>query len=237
MSIRSWIRDTVDLQPVSHRPPLNSRFWFYSATAFILPVVAQIAMPEDPGLTDELVWLVTLVPAFLLSLHYGIRGAFVALLMGTALFVVVQIIVALNFTPDDWRVTVPIYIAYGTLAISVGSLSEQLHGYYRRALENERMAAVGEIAVTIQHELNNALTIVVTESQLLESDADNLTEEQQESIKSIQNAGIRMAAQVEKLANLADAPVVTYSSGVQMIDLDAASVRLKKRPAEDEQTS
>jgi signal transduction histidine kinase len=193
-------------------------------------VVAQIALPADPGLTDELIWLVTLVPAFLLSLHYGIRGAFVALMMGTALFVVVQLVVALNFTPDDWRITVPIYIAYGTLAISVGSLSEQLHGYYRRALQNERMAAIGDIAVTMQHELNNALTIVVTESQLMESDAANLTDEQKEAIRSIQNAGIRMAAQVEKLANLADAPVTTYSSGIQMIDLDAASVRMKERP-------
>jgi signal transduction histidine kinase len=230
MSIRSWIRSTLDLQPVSHRPPLTSRFWVYCASAFILPVVAQIALPADPGLTDELIWLVTLVPAFLLSLHYGIRGAFVALMMGTALFVVVQLVVALNFTPDDWRITVPIYIAYGTLAISVGSLSEQLHGYYRRALQNERMAAIGDIAVTMQHELNNALTIVVTESQLMESDAANLTDEQKEAIRSIQNAGIRMAAQVEKLANLADAPVTTYSSGIQMIDLDAASVRMKERP-------
>ena len=230
MSIRSWIRSTLDLQPVSHRPPLTSRFWVYCASAFILPVVAQIALPADPGLADELIWLVTLVPAFLLSLHYGIRGAFVALMMGTALFVVVQVVVALNFTPDDWRITVPIYIAYGTLAISVGSLSEQLHGYYRRALQNERMAAIGDIAITMQHELNNALTIVVTESQLMESDAANLTDEQKEAIRSIQNAGIRMAAQVEKLANLADAPVTTYSSGIQMIDLDAASVRLKERP-------
>jgi len=231
MSTRSWIKNTLDLQPVSHRPPLTSRFWVYSASAFLLPVVAQIVMPEDPGLTDELVWLVTLVPAFLLSLHYGIRGAFVALMMGTALFVVVQAVVAFNFTPDDWRITVPIYVAYGTLAISVGWLSEQLHGYYRRALQHERMAAIGEVAVTIQHELNNALTIVVTESQLMESDAANLNDEQRESVRSIQNAGIRMAAQVEKLANLADTPVTTYSSGIQMLDLDAASVQKKKRPA------
>jgi signal transduction histidine kinase len=231
MSTRSWIKNTLDLQPVSHRPPLTSRFWVYSASAFLLPVVAQIVIPEDPGLTDELIWLVTLVPAFLLSLHYGIRGAFVALMMGTALFVVVQAVVAFNFTPDDWRITVPIYVAYGTLAISVGSLSEQLHGYYRRALQNERMAAIGEVAVTIQHELNNALTIVVTESQLMESDAANLNDEQRESVRSIQNAGIRMAAQVERLANLADAPVTTYSSGIRMLDLDAASVQKRGGPA------
>ena len=233
MSIRRSIRNSIDLQPVSHRPPLTSRFWVYSASAFLLPVIAQIAMPEDPGLTDELVWLVTLVPAFLLSLHYGIRGAFVALMMGTVLFVVVQIVVALNFTPDDWRITVPIYIAYGTITVSVGSLSEQLHGFYRRALKNERMAAIGEIAVTIQHELNNALTIVVTESQLMDSGADNLTDEQKEAVRSIQNAGIRMAAQVEKLASLADAPVTTYSSGVRMVDLDAAAVRRRTPPPND----
>jgi signal transduction histidine kinase len=225
MSLRTWIKEQMQLQPVSHRPPLTSRFWVYAATAYLLPVVVQVAFPEDPGLTDELVWLVTLAPAFLLSLHYGVKGAFAALIMGTALFVVVQLVVALNFTPDDWRITVPIYIAYGTLAISVGSLSEQLHGFYQRALQTERMTTIGEIAVTIQHELNNALTVVVTESQLLESDADNLTDEQKQGIRGIQNAGIRMAAQVEKLAKLADAPVTTYSSGIKMIDLDAASLR------------
>ncbi|MBW2233742.1 MAG: hypothetical protein JRH17_25465, partial [Deltaproteobacteria bacterium] len=37
-----------------------------------------------------------------------------------------------------WRITVPIYIAYGTIAISVGSLSERLHRYYNRILQNER---------------------------------------------------------------------------------------------------
>ena len=102
MSLRKKVLRSTGMQPLSHRPPLSTRFWFYSAAAFLMPIVVQIMLPEDPGLTDELVWLVTLVPAFLLSLHYGLRGAFAALLMGTALFMVVQIVVALNFTPDDW---------------------------------------------------------------------------------------------------------------------------------------
>jgi len=223
MSVRKSVMSLLEMEPVSHRPPLTRRFWVYSATAFMIPVVVQVFFPEDPSLTDELVWLVTLVPAFLLSLHFGVRGAFVALIMGTVLFVAVQLIVALNFTPDDWRITVPIYIAFGTLAIAVGSLSEQLHGFYNRALKNERMATIGQFAIAIQHELNNALTVVVTESQLLTADPGQLSDTQRESLSAIQEAATRMSKQIEKLSNVVDAPVTTYSSGIQMLNLDAAT--------------
>ena len=225
MSLREKILRSTGMQPLSHRPPLSTRFWFYSAAAFLMPIVVQIMLPEDPGLTDELVWLVTLVPAFLLSLHYGLRGAFAALLMGTVLFMVVQIVVALNFTPDDWRITVPIYIAYGAIAISVGSLSEQIHGYYNRILRTERMAAIGEFAITVRHEINNSLTAIVTESQLLSDDGASLTEDQKQSARNIHAGAMRIAESVRKITNLADAPVTTYAGGRRMVDLGSARER------------
>ena len=106
MPLPTWMKAWVGFDHMAHRPPLRMRFWIYSAAAYLIPVVVQVALPADPGLSDELVWLVTLAPAFLLSLHYGLRGAFAGLIMGTALFMVVQVVVALNFTPDDWRITV-----------------------------------------------------------------------------------------------------------------------------------
>jgi signal transduction histidine kinase len=202
-----------------HRPPLPARYWFYAAGAYLIPVVAQIVFPDDPALTDELVWLITLAPAFLLSLHYGLRGAFAALIMGTSLFIVVQLVVAINFTPDDWRITVPTYVAYGVLAISVGWLSEELHGHYRNALEQERMVAIGQMALTIKHSLNNALTAVVTESQFLAAESDNLTADQQESLRSISESALRMAREVDKITTLEEAPVTTNRSGFEMLDL------------------
>ncbi len=222
MSIRRRLLDVTGMQPMAHRPPLSKRFWLYSAAAFLMPVVVQIVLPEDPGLTDELVWLATLAPAFFLSLHYGLKGAFAALMMGTVLFVVVQLVVAVNFTPDDWRITVPIYVAYGTLAISVGWLSELLHSYYNRTLSNERMAAIGQFAVTVRHEINNALTAIVTESQLLSETEPELTNEQRESANNIHQAAMRIAASVRKITNLADAPVTSYAGAVKMVDLEAA---------------
>jgi len=222
MSLKSHIVETIGFGPLAHRPPLSPRFWIYCAAAYLIPVVVQVGLPEDPGLTDELVWLVTLTPAFLLSLHYGLKGAFAGLLMGTALFVVVQLVVALNYTPDDWRITVPIYIAYGSLAISVGWLSEELHNYYNRALRNERMAAIGQFAVAIRHEINNALTAIVTESQLLAAQGSSLTEDQKESAQGIHDAAMRIATNIRKITSLADAPVTTYAGDIMMVDLASA---------------
>ena len=216
------IRKLFELEPLSHGLPLSPRFWIYSATAYILPVVVQVALPEDPALTDELVWLVTLSPAFLLSLHFGLRGAFAALIMGTSLFLVVQFVVAVNFTPDDWRITTPIYIAYGVITISVGWLAEKLHTYYKLALRNERMAAIGQLAVTINHRANNALAAIVADSDLLLADSEQFETPHRESLERISDSALRIARDVRKIANLRDAPVVNYGGDVLMVDLDQA---------------
>jgi len=228
MSVRSLILRTVGFAPLTHRPPLTPRFWLYCTAAYLIPVVTQLLLPHDPnnpGLYDELIWLITLAPAFLLSLHYGLKGAVAGLLMGTTLFISVQIVVAPNFEPDDWPITVPIYVAYGVLAISVGWLSEQLHDYYQVALKNARMAAIGEFAVTIRHEVNNALTSIVAESQLLSETERGISAEGIAAARSIHQAAMRIATDVRKLTNLSSAPVTEYVPGIQMIDLRSASVR------------
>ena len=216
-------RPILELEPLAHGLPTSPRFWIYAATAYLLPVVVQIAFPEDPALTDELVWLVTLAPAFLLSLQYGLRGAFAALIMGTALFVVVQLVVAINFTPDDWRITTPIYIAYGVITISVGWLAEKLHSYYQVALKNERMAAIGQLAVTVNHRVNNSLAAIVADSDLLLSDSESFKDAQKESLERINQSALRIARDVRKISKLRDAPVVSYGGDVPMVDLDKAS--------------
>ncbi len=219
------LSEVTELAPAAHRPPLPRRQWFYVAAAYLAPVVIQVAFPEDPTYSDELVWLITLVPAFLLSLYHGLKGALAALVMGTILFMVVQAVVALNYTPDNWRITVPAYVAYGTLSISVGWLSEQLHASYARLIEQQRMAAIGQLALTVRHELNNALTVILAESQILTSDNERLTEGQRDSARNIHKHAVRMAQDVEKITKLEDAPLVTPVEGMQMVDLHSATER------------
>jgi signal transduction histidine kinase len=192
--------------------------------AYLIPVVSALVLPRDPGLYDELVWLITLVPAFLLSLHFGLRGALVGLLTGTALFLSVALVMALGQQPYDLRITVPIYLAFGTIAISVGWLSQELHDRYRKAVEQARLAVVGQFALTVRHQLNNALGTIVGESEMLAEMEADLTDRQRESARAIHQAALGISADVRKLTNLESAPVTEYLD-VQMLDLPGARER------------
>ena len=211
--------DYLGFTPLSHRPPLPKRWWVYCAVAYLSPsLVLQFVAPEDVPYRD-LVWLMTLVPAYLLSLTYGLRGAVAGLVMGTILFTTIQLLVALNLDAEDWRITVPIYAAYGAIAISVGWLSEQLHVFYGRAIQGERVAVISQLAVAMRHEVNNALATILAEGQLLEADARLTHPEDAQSLQSILVMTRRIRDSMDRLVTLTEAPVTTYVEGVQMIDL------------------
>jgi signal transduction histidine kinase len=188
--------------------------------AFLSPSIVLQLVPASDVPYRDLVWLLTLVPAYILSLHYGMHGAVSGLVMGTVLFTTIQFLVAWSVEPEDWRITVPIYVAYGAIAISVGWLSEQLHLYYDRAIEGERIAVVGQVAVAMRHEVNNALATIVAEGQLLERDARLTHPEDKASLDNIMQMARRIQASIEKLANVSHAPVTEYAAGVQMIDME-----------------
>ena len=92
-------------------------------------------------------------------------------------------------------------------------------------LKDARLAAIGEFAVTIRHEVNNALTSIVAESQLLSETEPGISQEGKAAARSIHQAALRIAGDVRKLTSLANAPVTEYAHGIQMIDLKAAMVR------------
>src|SRR5256885_250666 len=120
---------------------------------------------------------------------------------------------------EDWRITVPIYAAYGTIAISVGWLSQQLHEFYGRAIEGERVAVIRQLAVTMRHEVNNALAAILAEGQLLEHDAVLTHPEDKQSLQNILTMARRIQHSIDTLVSVTHAPVTEYVEGVSMIDL------------------
>jgi len=217
--LRQHLLDLLGFTPMTHRPPLPRRWWLYCAFAYLAPsIVLQIVPASDVPYRD-LIWLLTLVPAYVLSLHYGMHGAVSGLVMGTILFLAIQYLVAWSVEPEDWRITVPIYVAYGAIAISVGWLSEQLHLYYDRAIQGERVAVVAQMAVAVRHEVNNALAAIIAEGQLLERDARVTHPEDKASLDNIMAMARRESDSMERLTTVTHAPVTDYSAGVKMIDL------------------
>jgi len=219
MRIPPKLLSLVSLPPMAHRPPLPKRWWVYCAAAYLAPsLMLQFVTPSDTPYRD-LVWLATLVPAYLLALHYGLRGAVAGLVMGTVLFLMIQLLVALNLDAEDWRITVPIYAAYGAIAISVGWLSQQLHVFYGKAIEGERITVISQLAVAMRHEVNNALATILAEGQLLEQDARITHPEDIASLRSIMEMTHRIRDSIDKVVTASRAPVVEYVAGIQMIDL------------------
>jgi signal transduction histidine kinase len=217
-TLRRRLVRLLGFTPMAHRPPLPRRWEFYCVGAFLAPsLFLQFVAAEEVPYRD-LVWLVTLIPAYLLSLQFGIRGATAGLLMGTVYFTAIQLLVALNLEAEDWRVTLPIYIAYGTIAISVGWLSEQMHLFYERAIAGERVLVVNQVAVTIRHEVNNALATISAEAQLLLTDSKHQGEDLA-SIRSILDMSKRIGESIDRLSTLTKTPVTNYVDGVRMIDL------------------
>ncbi len=213
---------TIGLTEMSHRPPLPRRWAVYCALAYLIPIIMIEMLPEDAGVYKEVSWLATLAPAFIFSLHFGMLGAAAGLVAGTVLYVVVQVVLNLHLMPVNQSVLLPIYISYGALAIAVGWLSQQLHDYYQRLIRAERLAAIGEVAVTIRHEVNNALAAVIAEAGLLKTTAKGLSDEDRLSVDTILEMGNRIAADLRKLSTLSDAPSTTYLGEVKMVDLQAA---------------
>jgi len=212
----------IGLPQMAHRPPLPRRWALYCALAYIIPIVVMEWLPPGEGLYRELSWLTTLAPAFILSLHYGMLGALAGLVAGTLLYITVQLVLQLNLMPVNPDMMLPTYISYGALAIAVGWLSQQLHDYYKRLIKAERLAAIGEVAVTIRHEVNNALAAIVGEAGLLRSGSSRFTDEDRAGVETILEMANRIGADLKKLSTLDDAPLTSYFGETKMVNLDAA---------------
>jgi len=194
---------TIALEQMSHRPPLPRRWVLYCVAAYLIPIVMLEALPDTAGgyAYKEISWLATLAPAFILSLHYGMLGALVGLVAGTTLYIAVQLILNLNLMPVNQGILLPIYVSYGALAIAVGWLSQQLHDYYQRVIRAERLAAIGEVAMTIRHEAQNALSAITGEAGLL-MHSTGLTAQDRAGVETILEMAGRITMDVRKLATL-----------------------------------
>lgn len=69
----------------------------------------------------------------------------------------------------------------------------------RKILETERMAAIGQIALTIRHEINNPLTVVVGQSEMILRKEKGLSPEIRKDLEIIYNYGTNIQDIIAKL--------------------------------------
>ena len=103
------------------------------------------------------------------------------------------------------------------------SLREALATAERELLHVERRAAVGEMTVTLHHEINNPLMAASAEMELLVGGPDPLSAAQRQSLDTIRGMLERIREIVKRAGELRRAATSEYAHGVQMIDLQAGA--------------
>ena len=92
----------------------------------------------------------------------------------------------------------------------------------RDLIAAERLAAIGEMTVTLNHEINNPLMAATAEVAILLTEP-GLTTEQRESLDSVRDALDRIGGIVRRIGSLREARARDYLAGVRMIDLAASA--------------
>ena len=89
-----------------------------------------------------------------------------------------------------------------------------------KLIEKERLAAVGEVAVTVNHEINNPLTSIIGLAEILEIaySAGN-QEKVKKGLRGILKEAKRIKSVTQKLAKVSDAKSVSYLNSQKMIDI------------------
>lgn len=130
---------------------------------------------------------------------------------------------ALAAGADDY-VTKPVTPAFlrARLTIAERRIAQNL---VRRLAEEalaraQWLAGIGQTSLALQHEINNPLTALLAEAELLASDGE-LAEAQRLQVRTISSQARRIGEVIRQLARLDDPRTVEYIRGARMLDLSS----------------
>ncbi len=107
--------------------------------------------------------------------------------------------------------------AFFNMAVDLKSAQEEL-------IRSKRLAAIGEIVASVNHEINNPLMIISGNAQFLELSMESYPQEMKDRVKAILAETDRISLVTKKLQQLKNPVSENYtSSGEQMINLDRSS--------------
>jgi putative two-component system response regulator len=112
--------------PEPGRPRVPPSAVAISTAAFGVPMVAALGAPDALGEYGALLWLLALIPAFLLAYHRGWRGAATALALGMASLSVTQVVAtAMDLELPD--LLLGVVVAYIGITPGIGGMAEKMH--------------------------------------------------------------------------------------------------------------
>ena len=87
-------------------------------------------------------------------------------------------------------------------------------------IKSERLKAITQTAVTINHEVNTPLSVVLGYAQLLLSRKEELPQDTIDKLKKIEQSALRIKEVTHKLSKMVEPVIVKYAGEVKMVDLE-----------------
>lgn len=104
--------------------------------------------------------------------------------------------------------------------LHIKSLQDELQRTSQRLVEAERLAAIGAVVTSVNHEINNPLCAIMLNSQLLRDEIDSNPEKAVERLDKIESNVERIQDITKKIQDLRDTEMKDYVSGDKMLNLD-----------------
>jgi HAMP domain-containing protein len=112
----------------------------------------------------------------------------------------------------------------GDVATAFHEMAVDLKTTQGELVKSKRLAAIGEVVASVNHEINNPLMIISGNAQFLEISMKEYPEEMKERVRVILEETERISNVTKKLREIRNPVAEDYtSSGEQMINLDRSS--------------
>jgi HAMP domain-containing protein len=112
----------------------------------------------------------------------------------------------------------------GDLSTAFFDMAVDLKNKQEELIQSKRLAAIGEVIASVNHEINNPLMIISGNAQFLEMSMDGCSEEMKERVRTILEETDRISRVTKKLREIKNPISEDYtSSGEQMINLEKST--------------
>ena len=113
----------------------------------------------------------------------------------------------------------------GDLATAFFDMAVDLRNKQEEVIKSKRLAAIGEIVASVNHEINNPLMIISGNAQFLEMSMEAFPDEMKERVRTILEETDRISLVTKKLREIKTLVTEDYTrSGGQMINLDKSTL-------------
>lgn len=113
---------------------------------------------------------------------------------------------------------------------------EKLRSTQEELVAAQRLAAITQTAITVNHEINNPLAAIVGNVHFLLTDGSVTSSRALERLQLIQEQCLRIRDTTQKLTRVTKAITTEYTKGVDMLDLDASIQALDNQPGNEPTT-